>query len=77
MTLVSTQPLREMSTTNIPGGKGRPARKADFTAICEPTVYKMWAPRRLTTLWASKACYRDTFTFTFTYTMNTYGRVEV
>jgi hypothetical protein len=37
--LGSTQPLTEMSTTNLHGGKGRPARKADnFTAICEPTV---------------------------------------
>jgi hypothetical protein len=35
----STQPLTEMSTRNLPGGKGRPARKADsLTAICEPTV---------------------------------------
>jgi hypothetical protein len=24
-----TQPLTEMSTRNLPGGKGRPARKAD------------------------------------------------
>jgi hypothetical protein len=23
----------------------------------------MWEPRRLTTIWASKACYRDSFTF--------------
>jgi hypothetical protein len=23
----------------------------------------MWEPRRLTTLWASTACYRDSFTF--------------
>jgi hypothetical protein len=55
--------LTEMSTRNLPGGKGRPARKADLTAICEPIVYKMWEPRRLTTLWASTACYRDSFTF--------------
>jgi hypothetical protein len=56
-----------MSTRNIPGGKGRPARKADnLTAICEPTVYKMWEPQHLTTLWAFAACYRDSFTFTFT-----------
>jgi hypothetical protein len=41
MALGSTQPLIEMNTTNLPGGKGRPARKADnFTAICEPIVYK-------------------------------------
>jgi hypothetical protein len=31
--------LTEMSTRNLPGGKGRPARKADnLTAICEPIV---------------------------------------
>jgi hypothetical protein len=65
MALVSTQPLTEMSTRNLPGGKGRPARKADsFTAVCEPIAYKMWEPRRLTTLWASTACYRDSF-YTF------------
>jgi hypothetical protein len=29
----------EMSTRNLPGGKGRPARKAhNLTAICEPIV---------------------------------------
>jgi hypothetical protein len=39
MALGSTQPLTEMSTRNIPGGKGRPAHKADkLTAICEPIV---------------------------------------
>jgi hypothetical protein len=58
MVLGSTQPLTEMSTRNLPGGKRRPARKADnLTAICEPIVWKMWDPRRLTTLWASIACY--------------------
>jgi hypothetical protein len=49
----------EMSTRNIPGGKGRPARRADnLTAICEPIVYKMWEPQHLTTLWVSTARYR-------------------
>jgi hypothetical protein len=39
MALGWTQPLTEMSTRNLPGGKGRPARKADnLTAICEPVV---------------------------------------
>jgi hypothetical protein len=39
MALESTQPLSEMSTRNLPWGKGRPERKADnLTAICEPTV---------------------------------------
>jgi hypothetical protein len=37
MALVSTKPLTEMSTRNLPGGKGRPAREADnLTGICEP-----------------------------------------
>jgi hypothetical protein len=37
--VLSTQPLIEMSTRNIPGGEGRPVHKADnFTAICEPIV---------------------------------------
>jgi hypothetical protein len=35
MALGSTQPLTEMSNTNLPGGKGQPARGADnLTAIC-------------------------------------------
>jgi hypothetical protein len=39
MSLGSTQPLTEMSTRNLPGGKGRSAREADnLTAICEPIV---------------------------------------
>jgi hypothetical protein len=39
MALGSTQPLTEMSTRNILGGKGRPARKADnVTAIYAPIV---------------------------------------
>jgi hypothetical protein len=34
-----TQPQAEMSTRNLPGGKGRPARKADnLTPICDPIV---------------------------------------
>jgi hypothetical protein len=38
--LGSTQPLREMSFRDLPGGKGRPACKADLTAICELIVEK-------------------------------------
>jgi hypothetical protein len=66
MALGSTQPLTEMSTRNLPGGKVRPARKADnLTAICEPIVLKMWEPQPLTALWAPTACDRDSFTFFF------------
>jgi hypothetical protein len=39
MALGPAQPLTEMSTSNLPAGKGRPARKADnLTAICESIV---------------------------------------
>jgi hypothetical protein len=64
MALESTHSLTEMSTRNLPGCTGQPARKADnLTAICEPIFWKMWEPRRLPTLWASTACYRDSFSF--------------
>jgi hypothetical protein len=37
--LASTQPLTEMSTRNLPGGKKRPACRADnLAAIYEPNV---------------------------------------
>jgi hypothetical protein len=39
MALGLTQPLTEMSTSDLPGGKGRPVHKADkLTAICELIV---------------------------------------
>jgi hypothetical protein len=52
MALELTQPLTEMCTCNLSGGNGRPARKADLTAVFEPTVE------------ASTACYRGIFTCT-------------
>jgi hypothetical protein len=63
MALGSTQLLTQMSTKNLPGSKDRPARKDDnLTAFHEPIGLEMWEPLRLTTLWASTACYRDSFT---------------
>jgi hypothetical protein len=41
MALGWTQPLTEMSTRNLPGAKGRPVRKVDVTAICEPIVLEV------------------------------------
>jgi hypothetical protein len=39
MALGSTQPLTEMSTRDLPWGKGRPAHKSDnLTANCEAVV---------------------------------------
>jgi hypothetical protein len=64
LALGSIQPLTEMSTRNLPGGKRRPARKYDnVTAIGEPIVQKMLEPQPLTTLRAFTACCRDRFTF--------------
>jgi hypothetical protein len=64
MALGSNQPLTEMNTRNLPGGKWRPAHKADnLTAFCEPIVFKMCEHRRLTNIWAYTACYRGSFTF--------------
>jgi hypothetical protein len=41
MALETTQPLTEMSTRKLPGGKKRPALRADnLAAICEPNVRK-------------------------------------
>jgi hypothetical protein len=41
MALRSTQLLTEMSTRNLPGGKGRPGSKADnLTAVCTPIFLK-------------------------------------
>jgi hypothetical protein len=66
MVLGSTQPLTEMSTRNLLGGKGRPEHEADnLTTIYEPIIWKMWEPRHLQTLWACAACYWDCFTFPF------------
>jgi hypothetical protein len=57
MALRSVQPITEISTRNLPGGKKRPARRADnLAAICEPIVQKMWEPQPLAILRASTAC---------------------
>jgi hypothetical protein len=48
MALGLIQPVREMSTSNIPGVKGRPVRKANLFAICEPIFCKIRDSRHLT-----------------------------
>jgi hypothetical protein len=56
MALGSTQLLTEMSTRNLPGGKGCPAHEADNLTASLDVIP--------TTLWPFTACYRDSFTFT-------------
>jgi hypothetical protein len=52
-----------MSARNLPADNVWPASKTDNpTTICEPTAQQTWYPRRFTNLWASTACYRDSFT---------------
>jgi hypothetical protein len=61
MVLGSTQPLTEMSTRNLPGGvKGD--RCIKLTNL-SPSVSRLCEPRRLTTLWPSAVCHRNSFTF--------------
>jgi hypothetical protein len=49
MALGSTQPLTELGTRNLPGGKGWPTLNGDnlvtddLAAICEPITCKMWS----------------------------------
>jgi hypothetical protein len=74
MTFGSTQTPTEMSTKNLPWGKGRLVRKADsLTGTCELIVYKMWESRRVTALWVSTACYRDRFK---TYSLEMMGNMH-
>jgi hypothetical protein len=58
------QPLTEINTRILPRCEGRPAPKVDnLTAICEPIIQKISEPRRLTTLRATTASYKDSATF--------------
>jgi hypothetical protein len=67
-----------MSTRNPLGGKGRPARGAEnLIAICEPIIQKIWEPRRLTTLLAFMAFYRDNSTFTYIYHSMLHNNISI
>jgi hypothetical protein len=62
MALGSTQPLIEMSTRNLPGGKKQPARRADLP----PPVSRMTVNVGASTSRNPKGLhclYRDNFTF--------------
>jgi hypothetical protein len=59
MALGSTQDLTEMSTRNLPGGKGRPARKAEN--LCAVCLENMEASTFHNPM-GLDACYKDGFT---------------
>jgi hypothetical protein len=64
MAVGSTRPLTEMSTRNLPGAKGsRRVRLTTLPPSMSRLYRKMWEPQRLTTLWASTACHRESFMF--------------
>jgi hypothetical protein len=65
MALVSTQPLTEMRTRNLPGGKKRPAR---WLTTLQPSMSRMSENVGASTSRNPKGLqglYRDNFTFTF------------
>jgi hypothetical protein len=65
MALGLTQPLTEMSTRDLPGGKWRPERGTDnLTATCEPLSRKCGG-LDVSTPWAFTAHYRDCFTLPY------------
>jgi hypothetical protein len=71
MALESTQPLTAISTRNIPGGKKRPAHRADnLAAICDPKNVGASTSRNAKDL---HGLYRDNFTLTFTDSESTIG----
>jgi hypothetical protein len=60
MVLGSTQPLTEMSTRNLPGGK---ARKVDnLSAICD-CLENVGASNVFQSYGIPRPCYRDSFIF--------------
>jgi hypothetical protein len=66
MALGSTQPLTEMSTRNLPGGKKRPAHRAEQPCRHLWAEYlKMWELQPLATLRASTVCTGITLPFCF------------
>jgi hypothetical protein len=51
-----TQPVTKMGTRNLPECEGQPVCKDEYLfALSEPTVYKIWDPRRTNTLYTSTA----------------------
>jgi hypothetical protein len=61
-TLGLIQSLTEMNTRNFPGDKVWLAHKADNLTVSQLSR-KCGEAQHLTNLWASMACYRDSFTF--------------
>jgi hypothetical protein len=52
-----------MSTRDVSVEQRAAGKSDNLTANCEPTVYTMWDPQHLITLYVSTAYYGNSFTF--------------
>jgi hypothetical protein len=62
MNLGWIQPLTEESNRRLTGRKRWPASPRRNSDFCESVFYKTWERQHPTSLWASAACCRDSFT---------------
>jgi hypothetical protein len=62
MTLVWSQPLTEMITRNVPGGKGWLVHKADNSLLTVSKLSRKFVSLDISqTQWACAACYKNSF----------------
>jgi hypothetical protein len=66
MALGSTQPLVEMSTRNILGGKGGRCLRLTISPLSRAECHEIWEPKPPGTLSATLGMLRDSFIFNFT-----------
>jgi hypothetical protein len=66
MALGSNQPLTEMSTRNIPGGKGGRCVRLTTSQPSRAECHEICEPKSPGTPWVTPGLLRDCFTFTFT-----------
>jgi hypothetical protein len=65
MVLGSTQPLVNMSTRNIHGGKGGRCVRLTTSPPSRAECHEFWEPKPPGTVWATPGLLRDDITFTF------------
>ena len=65
MALGSTQPPVEMSTRNIPKGKGGRCVRLATSPPSRAECHEVWEPKPPGTLWYTSVLLRDSFTFYF------------
>jgi len=76
MVLGSFQPLVEMSTRNIPGGKGGRCVRLTTSPPSRAECHEIWEPKAPGTLWAAPGLLGDSFIFYY-YKFGAWGSVVV